>query len=86
MKSFTSRRFREAYAILPEHIRRQARRAYRLFKQDPSHPGLNFKKVDEQNNLYSIRVGLGYRALGHFDGSEIIWFWIGSHGDYDKLI
>jgi len=86
MKSFTSRRFREAYAVLPEQIRGQARRAYRLFQEDPSHPGLDFKKVDEQNNVYSVRIGLRWRALGRLDGSDIIWFWIGPHGDYDKLI
>jgi len=86
MRSFTSRRFRESYARLPKQVRLQARRAYQLFKQNPSHPGLNFKKVDGQNSIYSVRVGLGYRALGQVDGSDIIWFWIGAHADYDKLV
>jgi len=63
LRSFTNRRFREAFAELPEPVRKQARRAYQLFRQNPSHPGLNFKKVDEQKNIYSVRVGLGYRAL-----------------------
>jgi len=63
MKSFTSRRFREAYGDLPDQVRLQARRAYRLFRQNPSHPGLNFKKVDEESNLYSARIGLAYRSL-----------------------
>lgn len=70
----------------PEQVRLQARRAYQLFRRNPSHPGLNFKKVDEENNIYSARVGLGYRALGQIDGSEIVWFWIGPHGNYDKLV
>ena len=61
MKSFTSRRFREGYANLPEQVRRQARRAYRLFRRDPSHPSLNLKKVDQENGVYSVRVGRGYR-------------------------
>ena len=86
MKSFTSRRFREMYSHLPSHVQSQTRRAYQLFRQDPSHPGLNFKKVDEENNVYSARVGLGYRVLGQIEGSEIVWFWIGSHGDYDKVV
>lgn len=86
MKSFTSRRFREMYANLPDQVQLRARRAYQLFRRNPSHPGLNFKKVDEENNIYSARVGLGYRAVGQIDGSEIVWFWIGPHGDYDKLI
>lgn len=86
MRSFTSRRFREMYAGLPEQVRLQSWRAYQLFRRNPSHPGLKFKKVDQENNIYSARIGLGYRALGQLDGSEIVWFWIGPHGDYDKLV
>ena len=60
--------------------------AIRLFRQNLSHPGLNFKKVDEENNVYSVRIGLAYRALGQNDGEAIVWFWIGPHGDYNKLV
>ena len=77
MKSFTSRRFRSIYASLPEDVKLRAKRAYRLFQRNPAHPGLNFKKVDDQNDVYSARVGLGYRALGQMDGEDIVWFWIG---------
>ena len=62
MNSFTSRSFRGLYASLPERVRLQARRAYLLFRHNPAHPSLNFKTVDEQNNIYSARVGLGYRG------------------------
>jgi hypothetical protein len=86
IESRTTRRFREAYANLPEEVRRQARQAYLLFRKDPYHPSLRFKKVDEETNTFSVRVGLGYRALGVMEGSTILWFWIGSHADYDRLI
>ncbi len=86
MKSFTTRRFREAYRNLPGEVQLQARRAFRLFQQNPSHPGLNFKKVAGENNVYSVRIGLGYRALGRIDDDTIVWSWIGPHGDYDKLV
>ena len=86
MKSFTSRSFREAYKALPEPVRERARRAYRLFRANSSHPSLRFKKVDDANDIYSVRVGLGYRALGQFDGAEIVWFWIGPHQEYDQRI
>jgi len=74
------------YGNLPEQVRLQSRRAYQLFRRNPFHPGLNFKKVDDENNIYSARIGLGYRALGQLDGSDIVWFWIGPHGDYDRLV
>jgi hypothetical protein len=86
IESRTTRRFREAYANLPEEIRRQARQNYLLFRKDPRRPGLRFKKVGEEDNIYSIRVGLGYRALGVMEGATIVWFWIGSHADYDRAI
>lgn len=83
IESRTTRSFRDAFAILPIDIQDQARRAYRLFRSDPSHPSLRFKKVEQTDNVYSVRIGLRYRALGVLDGSQVIWFWIGSHADYD---
>jgi hypothetical protein len=59
--------------------------SYQLFRENPSHPSLQFKKID-QPNIYSVRVGLGYRAIGALEGSDIVWFWIGSHSEYDRLV
>jgi hypothetical protein len=84
--SRTTRAFREAFASLPNDARRQARRAYRLFLRDPRHPSLRFKKVDEEGNVYSVRIGLGYRALGVMERSIVVWFWIGSHAECDRLL
>ena len=86
IESRTSRSFRVAFASLPEEIQAQARRSYRLFRADPSHPSLRFKNVDPVENLYSVRIGLGYRALGVLDGSTVTWFWIDSHADCDRMI
>ena len=86
MRSFTSRRFREMYANLPDEVQVHAKRAYQLFRKNPSHPGLNFKKVDEENNIYSARIGLGYRVLGQIDDGDIVWFWIGPHAEYERLL
>ena len=86
MRSFTSRRFRALYADLPRDVRRRANTAYKLFRKDPAHPGLNFKKVEGQTAIYSARVGLGYRALAQADGDDLVWFWIGPHSEYDKLL
>lgn len=86
MNSRTTRRFRELLAVLPAHVRRQAQEAYRLFQSNPAHPGLHFKQVHADPPIYSARVGIGYRAVGALDGDTIIWFWIGSHADYDKLL
>ena len=86
IQSRTTRQFRDAFASLPDGVRRQAKRAYGLFRSDPRHPSLRFKKVDEDSNIYSVRIGLGYRALGVMEGSTIVWFWIGSHAECDRLL
>jgi hypothetical protein len=86
MNSRTTRKFRALLAALPAHIQRQAREAYRLFRLNPAHPGLHFKKVYLDPRIYSARVGIGYRAVGVLDGNNIVWYWIGSHADYDALL
>jgi len=86
VKSRTSERFRLALGRLPGPVRRRAREAYRLFSRDPSHPSLHFKTVHSTRPIYSARIGLGYRALGVRTGDEVVWFWIGSHADYDRLL
>lgn len=86
MNSRIIKQFRTLLGALPEQVREQAREAYRLFRQNPSHPGLRFKKVHDDPPIYSARVGIGYRAVGARDGSTIVWFWIGSHAEYDQLL
>ena len=86
MKSRTSKRFRDAFGILPEEIKQRSRKAFELWKSDPSHPGLKFRQISPKENIYSVRIGIGWRALGVREGDTITWFWIGSHAAYDRLI
>ncbi|MBN1395981.1 MAG: hypothetical protein JW959_13245 [Pirellulales bacterium] len=86
MKSSTTREFRQLFAALPGHAQKQARQAYRLFRRNTAHPGLRFKRVHDDPPVFSARVGIGYRALGALDGDTMVWFWIGSHADYNALL
>jgi len=87
MNSHMTRRFRELLAALPEHIRQQADEAYALFRDNPAHPGLRFKHVNPgPPPIHSARVGIGHRAPGTVEGNEVVWFWIGSHAEYDLLL
>ena len=86
MISHTAERFRKAFKRLSKAVQRQAKEAYKLFSKNPYHPSLRFKQIHPQKPIYSVRIGLGYRAVGVRNGDEIVWFWIGSHADYDKLI
>jgi mRNA-degrading endonuclease RelE of RelBE toxin-antitoxin system len=86
MNSHTTDAFRKAFSKLPADVRKQARQAYRLFIENPYHPSLRFKSIHPTRPIYSVRIGLNYRAVGVRDGEDVIWFWIGSHAEYDKLI
>ena len=61
-----------------------ARRAYAQFSTGPNHPSLNFKRVDRNDPVFSVRIGIHYRALGLLDGDTVTWFWIGIHDDYAR--
>jgi len=68
---------------LPTEVQDLARSAHALLKHNPRHPSLHFKKVGA---YWSVRVGLHYRALAVEAADGLVWFWIGAHSEYDKLI
>jgi hypothetical protein len=74
------------FSDLPAEVQRDAKRAYALFQGNPAHPGLQFKKLEGEDNLYSIRIGLDYRALAIMKKDRVLWYWIGSHSEYDRLV
>lgn len=83
MKSRATSRFWEHYARLPTGVRRSALKQYRLWLQNARHPSIQFKKVQA---FWSARITDDYRALGVMDGDTVIWFWIGTHEEYGRMI
>jgi hypothetical protein len=86
MKSATLSSFWAAYKTLAEDVQRRARKAYRLWAQNPFHSSLHFKCVNQEENIWSVRIALGYRAIGVFEGDTVTWFWIGGHDDYERFL
>jgi mRNA-degrading endonuclease RelE of RelBE toxin-antitoxin system len=86
MKSRRTRRFRDELAKLPANIRNQAAEAYRHFQDDPHHPSLHFKKVHPNLPIYSARINDNYRVVGQMRTDAIVWFWIGKHEEYERLL
>ena len=86
MQSRTTRRFWRLFSDLPFDAQRDAKRAYRFFQSNPAHPGLQFKKLEGEDDIYSARIGLGYRALAVVKRDRIVWFWIETHSEYDRLV
>jgi mRNA-degrading endonuclease RelE of RelBE toxin-antitoxin system len=82
IKHFASPSFWACYEKLPKEVQELANRNFELLKTNPKHPSLYFKKV---KNYYSARVGKKYRTIGIEIEEGIVWFWIGTHSEYDKL-
>jgi len=86
MNSKTTDNFWRLFDTLPKEIQAHANRSYAIWSENPAHPGLKFKKIFDAENMWSVRIGIHYRALGLREDDEISWFWIGSHADYDKIL
>ena len=79
IQSRTTRQFWRLFYNLSPDAQRDAKRAYRIFQTNPAHPGLHFKKLEGEDDIYSARIGLDYRALAVVIGDRVVWYWIGSH-------
>ena len=83
MNHFASSRYWTCYESLPTEVRQQADRQFALLKSNPSHPSLHFKKVGK---FWSARVNPWVRALATESGKDLVWFWVGTHTEYERLI
>lgn len=83
MRHFASSDFWACYRRLPKQIQNLADENYELLKVNPSHPSLHFKKIGQYR---AVRIGLHYRALAIEVPEGLLWFWIGSHSEYDKIL
>lgn len=79
----TTRRFWRYFERLPVPVQEIARENFSLLKTNPRYPSLHFKEVGK---FWSVRAGIGYRALAIKDQNDFIWVWIGPHSEYDRLI
>ena len=83
MKHHADPEFWKLLHDLPESVQKLARKNFKLLKANPKHRSLQFKSVGA---YWSVRVGIDYRAFADETDDGFLWFWIGSHADYDKLI
>ena len=70
--------------MLPPEIQNVADKNFQLFKSNPQHPSLHFER--KKPDLWSVRVGRGHRALARQMGDDLVWFWIGPHDEYERLL
>ena len=83
MRHHATASFWGLYEKLSKSIQQLAREKFEVLKTNPRHPSLHLKKVDQ---YWSVRVGIKYRALGVEIDEGVLWFWIGTHAAYDKMV
>ena len=83
MSHRAARKFWLLFGELPLEVQQLARANFLLLKTNPQHPSLHLKRV---GRYWSARVGASYRALGVSAPDGIVWFWIGPHEEYERII
>ena len=86
MRSRTTRAFQNALRSLPKQVQDQARTAYDKFQADSNNPGLQFRRVGRRREYCTVRISDNYRALGTWRGDSVLWWWIGPHHEYDRIL
>src|SRR5450432_1211137 len=72
----------KCYEQLPQRAQELADKNFALFKENPHHPSLGFKK---KGGVHTVEVGRSYRALARKRHDEYYWFWIGTHEAYNNF-
>jgi len=86
MISYINLKWKKLYKNLPHDVRQLAKKQYKLFKENPYHSSLHFKRVHSNKPIFSARINTNYRTLGVIQENIIIWFWIGSHDNYERIL
>ncbi len=86
VKSLATKRFWLLLHSLPVAIQDLAKKNYALWCRNPSHPSLRFRRLSGSSDRYTVRIGDHYRALAQLSGDTIVWVWIGTHSEYDRLV
>jgi hypothetical protein len=67
-------------------VRLRAKKTYRQWLVNPLHPSLHYKKIHACQPIWSVRVGLHYRVVGVVHDGKMLWYFIGTQAEYDRLI
>lgn len=84
--------FKRLLEELPKRAQSLAQGAYELFRTNSAHPSLghhelkNTKKGRHRSGSCVVSVSFQYRALYIPDGNDNVWYWIGTHEDYNNFV
>lgn len=75
--------FWKLFTELPAQTQELAFQKYALFRKDPYHPSLSFQS---KGDAWTVEIGRSCRAIAYRFENHSIWFWIGSHEDYNHIL
>ena len=80
--------FKKLYNELPDDIKENAKKQYKLFMKSSNHPSLRTKMIGSTKNysfkVFEVSIDMGYRVSYFTDRNTYVWFWIGTHNSFDK--
>ena len=88
-RNVRTKEFKEQYDRLPARIRELADRAFALFRENPNHPSLELHNLHDtargshRRNSVAVSITRQYRAIFAQDDGDNVWYWIGTHSDYN---
>ena len=84
MTSLGTTDFWQLYHSLPPEIRAAAQNAFQKFLENQAHPSLQLERLRWDSRAWSVRITRNYRAVARRYGDDWLWFWIGSHEEFDR--
>jgi hypothetical protein len=86
VKSVATRRFWTLFHALPRDVQHVALKNYALWRREPHHPSLRFRRLQGSADRFTVRIADHHRAIGVSTDNTVTWVWIGSHAEYDRLV
>lgn len=84
MKIKLSKIFKKKYKKLPDDIKEATRKQLRRLIENPRHPSLNMKKMQDPRNIWEARINFSYRFTFQIDNKVFILRNIGTHDILNK--
>lgn len=84
MTSRGTAQFWQLYRNLPPDIQAATRKAHATFLENHAHPGLRLERLRSDPRAWSVRVTRDYRAVALRSDDDWVWFWIGTHNEFDR--
>ncbi|GAB4139497.1 MAG: hypothetical protein Tsb009_08470 [Planctomycetaceae bacterium] len=90
-RNVRTKEYKDLLENLPSQIRELADDHFQLFLSNPNHPSLRLHKLENshmpshRDGSYSVSITMRYRAIFVIDDDTNVWYWVGSHTDYNKF-